>query len=82
MAVVEWPYVVETGGMVFVLMGEQNGIYLLHFFPQHLLAKVGACVDDDFFVFYFKKCRNTKPFVAVVARTAHKATATDNRNAL
>ena len=63
---VEGAYVVHAGGMVHMLMGEQDKIQMFYPFTEHLLPEIGAGVDDKPLARIFHQHGTPQPFVVRV----------------
>lgn len=75
-------HVVESCGVVFVTVGEEDGVEPWHAFAQHLLAEVGTGVDDEAYTVDVNVHGCSESLVAVVQGTADFAGAPDNGYAL
>lgn len=58
---IECPDIIHSGNMIFMLVGEQDGIQLLHPCPQHLLPEIRARIDDYGLVIHFNKDGTAQP---------------------
>ena len=65
--------IIESGCVVFVGVCEDDSIDVPDRLSQHLLAKVGSCIDNKALVLYFNVDGSPEPLVAEVKRFAHFA---------
>jgi len=63
-------------------MGYQDGIDRPDIGPQHLLAEIGAAINNQALTAGFNRNRGTEPLVAWIGRLTNTAVASDYRNAL
>ena len=66
------PDIIKSGGMVAVLVGEEDGIKPVHRIGKHLLPEIGAAVDDDIGVLILHQHRHPKAFVFRIGTQAHR----------
>lgn len=74
--------VVDTGGMVGMLVGKKDRIDARTLRSEHLLAEIRPAIDDERIAFTVYPYRNTQPFVFRVGAFANRVLASDDRNAL
>src|SRR5690606_29665228 len=79
---VEWPDIIQSGGMLLVLMGVNDGILPFDPFPEHLLPEVRTRVDHQTLGTYLQMHRTPQSFIPKIQRTAHLAIAADYGYAL
>ena len=79
---IECSHIIQTGNVVGVAVGEQYGVDVSHPFAQHLLAEVGAGVDDYAHSIHLYHRRGAESLVASIVRAADLASAPDNGYAL
>jgi len=65
------PDIIQSGSMVFVLVGEKNPIQMVDFLPDHLLPEVRTCVYNQAFAINLKVDRTPQSFVPVIKGAAH-----------
>lgn len=82
LVVVERAHIVQSSHMVAVLVGEQDGVYVFHAGPQHLIAEVGSGIDKDRGLGGADQGRCPEPLVARVGRSADRTMAADDGHAL
>jgi hypothetical protein len=63
-----------------VRMGIYYGIDLAEFFPESLLAEVGACINEDLAKGAFKVARTPRAVVSGIRRNASGAIAANHGN--
>lgn len=59
----KWPYIVQAGGMVIVLVRVKNGIQALDIVRQHLLPEIWSAINKDIIFFPGDQNRNPQPFI-------------------
>lgn len=80
--VVVGPHIVEPGCVVFMPVGEDNDVEMSHACPQHLVAEVGACVDNNIGLRRMHVYRRAQAVVARVGGGTYRTGATYERYAL
>ena len=80
--VIECPDVVQTSGVVFMVVGQEDGIHSGYAFAEHLLSEVGAGIYKhlETFVFHIDACPES--FVTRVGAPADFASASYHRHTL
>src|SRR5215469_13251949 len=73
------PDIVETQNVIGVRVRVQDGIEALDSEPESLVAEIGRCIDQYSLLAQPEKDRRTKPPVARIAGSAHRAAASDHR---
>ena len=68
--------IIDTGSVVCVFMGEQDGVQTCHRMPEHLLPEIGATVDDDMVPLHLDQDRDPQAFIpGILAQTDRICTA-------
>ena len=80
--IVQRTHVVQSAGVVFVIVRQKNGIQMMHFLREHLHPEIRTCVHKDVQPGIFDKRRCPEPLVPGVRRAADRTVASDDRNAL
>lgn len=79
---IERPDIIEPDDVVVVFVREQDGIEVPDARAEHLLAEIGACVDQDVRVAVRQQGSSAQAGVVRVLRSTHAAVASDNWNTL
>ena len=74
------PDIIQSGKMVFMRMGKNDGIEMTHIRAQHLVAKIRRGIDDDGSCSGLNKYAGTKSFVLFVGGYTHFAGAGYHRH--
>lgn len=80
--IVERAHVVETAGVVFMVVGQEDGIEVADVFAEHLLPEIRPGIDQECLSFILDQGRAPQPLVSRIFRRTHFALASDHRNAL
>jgi trimethylamine:corrinoid methyltransferase-like protein len=72
---VEGSHIVDARSMVLMLVREEYGIEVADTLTQHLLAEVGACVDDKAHTITLDHCRGAQTLITAIRRCANVALA-------
>ena len=80
--VVEGADIVQAPSVVFVVVGEEDGIQVTDIGPEHLAAEIRPGVNEDFKAFILNIGRRTESLVALIRAFAHRALACYDRHAL
>ena len=79
---VERPHVVQASGVVLMVVGQEDGVYVADVLPQHLVAEIRASVHEYGEPAVFHQHGSAQPFVARVRGLADLAVASYHRHAL
>ena len=71
---IEGSHIIDAARVVFVLVGEYDGIYAPHACAQHLLSEVGPCVNYNATIIHLDHCRGAQALVALILRATYLAT--------
>ena len=80
--VIERAHVVQSARMVFVVVGQQDGVQVAEPGPEHLAAEIRSGVDEDLQAAVFHIDRGAQPFVPGIGAAAPLAGAADDRDPL
>ena len=80
--VIERAYVIEAAGMVFMVVGQENGVEMGNLFAQHLLPEIGTGIDQESLSFKAHERRTAQALVPRIRRRTDLAVASDHRNPL
>jgi hypothetical protein len=77
---VKGPDIVQTGQVIFVRVGKDDGVEAANISAEHLATKVRRSVDDDGGGGGLYENAGSKSFISFIGRSAHFAGAGYHRN--
>ena len=74
---IERAHVIQAAYVVFVMMGDKNGVEVLYILAKHLLTKIGTGIDTYGSLLCLNENGGAQTFVARVCRPANVTVTTN-----